>query len=173
MEIVKAQKSDIESIAKIYENILDCEETGQATTGWIRNVYPTEKTAEAALNRDDLFVMRDGSEIVAAAIINQIQVDEYKMAAWKHDAKSEEVMVLHCLSVDPQKKGKGYGRAFVNFYENYAQKHHCKYLRMDTNAINTRARDLYHSLGYEEIGIVECVFNGIPNVQLVCLEKAL
>lgn len=26
-------------------------------------------------------------------------------------------------------------------------------------------------LGYEEVGIVPCVFNGIPNVQLVCLEK--
>ena len=44
---------------------------------------------------------------------------------------------------------------------------------MDTNVKNTRARKLYHTLGYEEVGIVQCIFNGIPNVQLVCLEKYL
>ena len=35
------------------------------------------------------------------------------------------------------------------------------------------ARAMYQKLGYEERGIVPCVFNGIPGVQLVCLEKYL
>lgn len=43
---------------------------------------------------------------------------------------------------------------------------------MDTNAKNTAARGFYKKLGYSEIGIVPCVFNGIPDVQLVLLEKA-
>ena len=42
---------------------------------------------------------------------------------------------------------------------------------MDTNARNTRARALYKKLGYEEIAIVPCQFNGIDGVQLVLLEK--
>ena len=67
----------------------------------------------------------------------------------------------------------GYGKTFVAFYENYAKRHNCIALRMDTNARNTRARSLYRKLGYEEIGIVKCIFNGIPDVQLVCLEKYL
>lgn len=46
-----------------------------------------------------------------------------------------------------------------------------KELRMDTNMINQRARKMYHNLGYQEVDIVPCVFNGIPDVQLVCLEK--
>ena len=49
--------------------------------------------------------------------------------------------------------------------------HECVALRMDTNARNASARKLYHKLGYEEIGIVACIFNGIPDVQLVCLGK--
>lgn len=77
-------------------------------------------------------------------------------------------MVLHALAVDPLEKGKGCGRAFVTFYEDYAKQHGCIALRMD---INTRARNLYQRLGYEEIGNVESNFNGIPNVRLVCLEK--
>ena len=173
MEIREATKNDIDSIEKIYENIHNEEENGLTTIGWIRNIYPTRKTAEDALTRKDLFVIEDEGKIIAAAVINQIQVDEYKYAPWKHSAKENEIMVLHCLVVDPYQKGKGYGKAFVPFYENYAKEHGCIALRMDTNVRNTTARNLYQKLGYEEIGIVKCVFNGIPNVQLVCLEKYL
>ena len=30
----------------------------------------------------------------------------------------------------------------------------------------------HHRLGYTESGVADCVFNGIENVHLVCLEKA-
>ena len=66
---------------------------------------------------------------------------------------------------------KGYGKAFVSFYEEYAKQHNCRKLCMDTNMINQRDRKMYHNLGYQEVDIVPCVFNGIPDVQLVCLEK--
>lgn len=173
MEIRKAVAKDIDGIEKIYEAIHDGEEKGLSTVGWIRGVYPTRKTAEDALARQDLFVMEENGGIVAVAVINQIQVEEYKYASWKHAAKNEEIMVLHGLAVDPGQKGKGYGRAFVAFYENYAKDHGCPALRMDTNVRNERARGLYKKLGYKEIGIVKCIFNGIPDVQLVCLEKYL
>lgn len=171
IKIRKAEKNDLDRIEQIYDRIHDEEEKGLTTTGWIRNIYPTRKTAEEALGRNDLFVMTDEDNIVAAAVINQIQVDEYKYAEWKHHVKDTEVMVLHGLAVDPFKKGKGYGRAFIAYYENYARQNGCAALRTDTNARNTRARSLYQKLGYKETGIVKCVFNGIPNVQLVCLEK--
>ena len=46
-------------------------------------------------------------------------------------------------------------------------------LRLDTNERNDRAREMYRKLGYKEIGIVPTVFNGIPNVNLVLLEKRI
>ena len=82
-------------------------------------------------------------------------------------------MVLHTLVVSPTIENRGYGRAFVSFYEDFARKHGCSYLRMDTNQKNTRARQFYKKLGYREVGIVPCTFNGIIGVQLVCLEKKL
>lgn len=173
MEIRRAELKDIDAIERIYENIHDEEESGISTIGWIRNVYPVRKTAEDALDRNDLFVMTDEDNVTAAAIINQIQVAEYKYAAWKKAARAGEVMVLHALAVDPFQKNKGYGKAFVAFYEKYAAEQGCIELRMDTNSRNARARSLYKHLGYEEVGLVKCVFNGIPDVQLVCLEKYL
>ena len=174
LEIRRGTKEDIAQVAAIYDHILTEEEEGRAVIGWIRGVYPTENTAKEAVKNDDLFVMTDAGRIVAAARINQVQVSEYADANWKYqDILPEQVMVLHTLVVDPGQCGKGYGSAFVKFYEDYAKEHNCPYLRMDTNAKNQAARKLYARLGYWEADIVPCVFNGIPGVQLVCLEKTV
>ena len=82
-------------------------------------------------------------------------------------------MVLNTLVIDPSKNGKGYGRAFIKFYEEYALKKNCKYLRIDTNEKNKMVRGIYKSLGYEEIEIIPCIFNGIEGVNLVLIEKSL
>ena len=95
----------------------------------------------------------------------------FSQCTWRLDAPPELVLVLHTLVVDPTVKGKGYGTAFVAFYEQLARETDRPYLRIDTNARNTPARALYKKLGYTEAGIVAGTFNGIPNVQLVCLEK--
>lgn len=69
--------------------------------------------------------------------------------------------------------GDIYGRAFVAFYEDLARDQGMKALRMDTNALNQRARAMYRKLGYREVGQVPTVFNGIDGVMLVLLEKSL
>lgn len=171
MNIRKANASDLNGIEKIYDDIHNAEESGEQTIGWIRDVYPVRATAEAALKRDDLFVLEDGGELLGTAIINKIQVDVYKDGKWEYEATDDEVCVLHTLVISPYAKGRGCGRAFVKFYEDYAIQHGCHELRIDTNERNSAARAMYKKLGYKEIGIVPTVFNGIPDVMLVMLEK--
>lgn len=172
--IRKATLADIPSIAAIYDHIHDSEEQGRSTVGWIRGVYPTADTARTAIEADDMFVLEQEGIVAAAARINQEQVPVYAEVPWRYpDVPDRQVMVLHTLVVEPACSGKGYGTAFVRFYEDYAREHGCPYLRMDTNARNRTARKMYAGLGYWEAGIMPCVFNGIPDVQLVCLEKKL
>ena len=171
MLIRKATADDISAIEKIYLDTHSAEERGETTTCWIRGVYPTRKTAEDALLRDDLFVMEDNGRIVGTAVINQIQMDVYPLGNWQFDVPEDKITVLHTLIISPSEKGKGYGRNFVSFYENYAKETGCPFLRMDTNEKNIKARELYKKLGYAEIGIVPCVFHGIENVMMVLLEK--
>lgn len=174
MSIRKGTLADIPRVAAIYDRILTEEEAGRAVIGWIRGVYPTERTALDSLNAGTLFVLERDGVIAAAAKIDQTQVPEYADAPWRYpDAPPEQVMVLHTLVVDPAFAGQGCGTEFVRFYEQYALEHGCPYLRMDTNARNAAARRLYARLGYREAGVVPCVFNGIPDVRLVCLEKRL
>lgn len=169
----KATMEDVERIAEIYDEIHLENEAGRMTTGWIRGVYPSEETAEASVRCGDMFVEEENGSIVAAARINQEQVAEYAKADWQYDAPQNQVMVLHTLVVSPKERGKGYGTRFVSYYESHARDQGCCYLRMDTNLHNSGARALYKKLGYQEVSVVPCEFNGIPDVQLVCLEKKL
>ncbi len=175
MSVIRSGRyEDISQVVKIYDRILTDEENGIERTGWVRGVYPTEETAVESLKAGALFVLTKDEVVVAAAKIDQVQLEEYKNVSWEHgDIPADQVMVLHTLVVDPAFSGKGCGVEFVKFYERYALENHCYYLRMDTNAKNTAARTLYKKMGYREAGIVASVFNGIPDIQLVCLEKSL
>lgn len=169
----KATPNDIDTITAIYDTIHTEEEAGRTTTGWIRHIYPTRETALQAIDLGDMFVMEENGTVVACGRINGEQVDCYTEGHWQYEAQPEEVMVLHTLVVDPSVNHKGYGTAFLQFYESYAKEHNCPYLRIDTNERNLRARAFYRKHGYKEVGTVPCVFNGIPGVGLVLLEKKL
>ena len=58
MEITirKADAADLDAVVRVYEHVHDAEEAGPAQVGWVRGVYPVRSTAEAALERGDLFV---------------------------------------------------------------------------------------------------------------------
>ena len=172
--IRKASPDDLRAISDIYDEIHSREEQGLTSIGWIRGIYPTEETARNAIECGELFVETVDGRVIGAAIINQKQVDVYSEGNWQYPAQdNNEVMVLHTLVISPSESGKGYGRKFVGFYEQYALSKGCHYLRMDTNARNEAARAMYRKLGYREIGIVPTVFNGIEGVQLVLLEKKI
>ena len=81
--------------------------------------------------------------------------------------------MLHTLAVSTGAAGKGLGTSFVRFYEAEARRRGCPFLRMDTSSGNFRALALYRRLGYREVGSVLCRFNGLPDVELVGLEKTL
>ena len=173
MIVRKATQADIDAVAKIYEEIIDGQQSGKFTSGWEKGVYPVKSTAQNAFEKEWLFVAEDNGIIVASAIINQYQGPIYEKATWEFAAEEHEVMVLHTLVVNPSCIKGGIGTKMVAFYEEYAKQHNCFELRMDTNANNHIARRLYKRLGYKEVSVVPCVFNGIEGVNLVCLEKHL
>ena len=173
MLIRKATAADTAAIVALFDAIHAEEEAGRTTTGWIKGVYPTVKVVETGLSKSDLYVLENEGVIVATARINAEQVDCYFGAPWAYEALPAQVLVMHTLVVDPTQKSKGYGSAFVAYYEAEARRRGCTVVRIDTNARNETARRLYAHLGYREAGIVPTVFNGIPGVGLVLLEKKL
>jgi len=172
--IRKAKIEDINDVVSIYDDVHSREESGEVTTGWLRDIYPTGETAKTSLARGDLFVQSDeAGEIIGTAIINKQQVDCYVNGNWKYDADDDEIMVIHTLVIKGDSAGQGRGSEFLNYYETYAKDNGCRYLRLDTNARNMAARSFYKRHGYWEVGTTPTVFNGIPGVDLVLIEKAL
>ncbi len=168
-----ANAQDVAAIARIYDQIHTGEEAGPKQIGWIRSVYPTEETARQAVEAGEMYVLEKDGIIAASGKINKEQMPAYAEVEWLHQAEAEQVLVLHTLVVSPCEQGKGYGSRFVAEYEAMALGMGCTVLRIDTNAINLNARRMYKKLGYREAGIIPCVFCGIPNVDLVCLEKKI
>ena len=173
VEFREAEEKDIEKIVQIYDDIHSAEENGLFEIGWVRYIYPVKATAEAALSRGDLFVLEDNGKICGSAVINKIQAPEYRFGNWRFDVPDDCVTVLHTLVISPKEAGKGYGKQFVAFYERFAESNNAPFLRIDTNEKNHRARAMYKKLGYTEVGIVKCQFNGIKDIGLVLLEKCL
>lgn len=173
MLIRKANKADLQGIVDLYSDVHTAEEQGRLTTGWVREIYPVAATAEEALSRDDIFVEEEDGKIVGTGIINQTQLGAYAEGDWQYDAEPEEVMVLHTLAIEPFVMHKGYGRRFMEFFEEYAAGRGCRYLRIDTNERNAGARAFYKRLGYAEVGVFPWNLGGIPGVRLVLLEKRI
>lgn len=173
-QIRLANPQDVDAAAAIYESIHDAEERGDADIGWVRGVYPTRQTAADAQKKGELYVLETADGFVAgAAILNRQQHPAYAKGQWLYPAAAQDVLVLHTLVIHPREKGKGFGRAFVAYYEALAAKIGCTALRLDTNAKNTVARALYRQCGYREAGVVPTTFHEIDGVQLVLLEKPI
>ena len=129
MNIRPATEADLDAVERIYDAIHTQEEAGHAEIGWVRGVYPTRATAEAALRAGSLYILEDGGEIPAAAKIDQEQVEHYAQIPWTIPAADSEVLVLHTLVVSPAAARRGYGKAFVAFYEAEARRRGCRALR--------------------------------------------
>ena len=171
--IRKACKADIPAIAAIYDRLHDAEEAGKAEIGWVRGVYPTKGTAQAAFERGDLFVMEEGGKVVGAAILNQTQVPEYYGAPWEIPASDEEVMVLHTLTIDPKRAGQGLARQMIAFAEDSARKQGKTVMRFDTGTENEVSNHLYPAIGYHLADVVDTFFMGYTHRPLNLYEKKL
>ena len=120
-----------------------------------------------------------------ASFHSEKNIEPQKVIRGLNGILPRDIAVFDCAEVSPDfharysVKAKEYIYLILNssvrdpFYEKYALSRHCTVLRIDTNAINSAARRLYAKLGYREADIVPCAFNGIPDVNLVLLEKKL
>lgn len=172
--IRKAVVKDLDEVEAIYHEVLDFEAKNGSYTNWQKGLYPTKMDAEKALREGTLFVGQDETgRIYGSVVLNHIQPKEYANIPWGIPAEDDDVLVIHTLCISPNSSGKGYGKEFVAFAEEYACKRRCKVMRLDTYEGNQPAIGLYSHLGYKLAG--KCLFH-FQNViweNLVCMEKGL
>ena len=111
--IRKATAADIDRCAEIYEAHLTNEANGKNWSNWRLGLYPVRATAENALAHDWLWVGEDEKGIFGCVILNQNQAEEYKKMDWHWEAADDEVLVIHTLVIDPNRRGEGKASEFL------------------------------------------------------------
>ena len=147
--IRKAAIDDIELIEDSYNEHFKYELEHGAYTIFKKDIYPTRKDAEKAVELGALYVYEENNNILGTIIVNQIQPTEYAKIPWKQNLTNDEVMVVHLLMVRPSMKGKGIASALIQYAIELAGSHSCKALRLDTGSQNIPAVTLYKNLGFE------------------------
>jgi ribosomal protein S18 acetylase RimI-like enzyme len=66
----------------------------------------------------------------------------------------EEPAFVYDVEVDPDQRGRGYGRAIMVAAETYSIDHGARRIRLHVFGANTVARSLYESLGYDVTNVV-------------------
>ena len=171
--IRKGTAEDVPAVAAVYAAYLQYEGAHGTTTGWQAGVYPTAVVAEKAAAQGTLFVLEEGGVVGAAMILNHVQAPEYASAVWQYSAPPESTLVLHTLCIAPNLARRGYGRAMVQYAEDWAVRTRCTVVRLDTWMHNTPARSLYEDLGYRLAGSSPAKLNGQIPLELVFYEKAV
>ena len=67
----RAESAEFEEIRNFYWKLIDSFDTAQYGPGWKKGVYPSDVDLKAALGTGELYVLDDGENIAAAAVINR------------------------------------------------------------------------------------------------------
>lgn len=172
--IRKAQQKDLHEVEAIYDDVLAHEAANGSYTNWQKGLYPTRADAEKAFSEGTLFVGEDETgRLYGCVILNHLQPKEYANISWRILAEGDEVLVIHTLCIRTDCSGRGYGKAFVEFSQEYARKLKCKTIRLDTYEGNLPAVQLYSYLGYGLVGTCLFHFQNVIWETLVCMDKDL
>lgn len=169
--IRKAIPADLPAIAAIYDAIHDLEARGDIVVGWQRDVYPTADTAREAVDLGEMYVLEDRGDVVASGRINARQMPAYAQVKWRCAAPDDKVLVLHTLTVDPSRQGRGFARQFLRFYEDLARQRGCAALRIDTNARNAAARAMYQGTATSNAALFPAPSTAFPGSASCVLRK--
>ena len=106
----KAVKDDFDNIKSLYWELIDQEQGDPSFPHWKKGIHPSDEMLHNSIGKEELYVLADGSEIAACAIVNGEKVDGYSDVPWQID--SDEVMVVHVLAVHPEQRGTSRQRHF-------------------------------------------------------------
>lgn len=166
MTIRKATTADIDAIMAC---IADAQQLLKScgVDQW-QDGYPTAEIIENDIARGESFVVTEGEDVVATAVISFAGEPTYKRieGEWKNN---NPYAVIHRLAVRNTSYGKGYAKAVFNYAELLCSKCKISDLRVDTHADNHIMQRLLEQLGYKYCGVITL----LSGAKRIALQKSL
>jgi GNAT superfamily N-acetyltransferase len=172
MKYEKASLEDLSEVIALYNN---CKsyllKNGIYQWGEWGDYYPNSEYLRNSILDKEMFVLKNGSKIIGAVILDEKQSKEWENIDWiNSDGKT---LVIHALVIDPIHQNKGFGKVLLLFCEQYAKDNKYLSIRLDSFKKNDISNRLYQSNGYKNLGTV--IFDMKPenNKEYYCYEKIL
>jgi len=150
MRFVKAQPTQFEEIFQLYQEVTQWM-NDQGLYQW-HDEYPQPEDIQKDIDQGHMHVLMDGSEIVAAVVLDQIQDPEYEQISWQD--RSNRFLVIHRLCVSLHRQGEGISKLLLEEVEAWAKENGYTSIRLDTMQSNEIAMNLYESQGYQQRGVL-------------------
>jgi len=112
--------------------------------------YPSRKAFEQDIKRDELYVLRKGSDLIGSIVVSTLMDEEYESVKWL--TPNTKNYYLHRLGVHPEFQGQGLAQQLMDFAENHAKEQKALSVRLDTFSQNQRNQKFYKQRGYQRLG---------------------
>ncbi|MDD3478160.1 MAG: GNAT family N-acetyltransferase [Candidatus Izemoplasmatales bacterium] len=150
--ITKAQPNDLEAIAAIARRVVvDLHASG--IDQW-SDIYPLQEHFQKDMDRDGLFVYKDGNRILGSISILPQNDPFYKDITWL----KESSLVVHRLMVDPIAMKHGIGSALLQYAIDLATSRNYESIKVDTHPDNFRMQGLLLRHGFVKLEMIERMY---------------
>jgi len=115
--------------------------------------YPAIENIRRDIEREDLYYVGEGGEVLATITLNDEQDTQYQDIAW--NCKKGKILVVHRLATHPAHQGKGLAQHLMTFAEDYARENGYAAIRLDAYETNQHSQRFYRKMGYVQTGYVK------------------
>lgn len=185
-KVRRARVDEFDAVLVFYTAMIDGMRGTDFDVCWEHGVHPSPEFLRASLDASQVFVAEAEAEVdgapaaapipfAAAMVLNHEGAIGYDQVPWRVQAHLDEVLVVHVLGTLPAYHGRGYARAMVEACLDEARREGMKAVRLDTFPFNTRARSLYESCGFVDVGTFALAYDNVDEgaAQFVMYERAL
>ncbi|SDI49363.1 GNAT family N-acetyltransferase [Natribacillus halophilus] len=146
--IRQASNEDIEAIMAIASKAVQVM-NAEGSDQWNES-YPTVEHFLQDIEEHTLFVMENDQRTVGFITIDQDIPQRFEHLSWSYP--DHEAGTFHRLAVDPAVRNIGVAAELIRFAEAKCQDEGLKAMKIDTYALNKKARHLFERLGYNLVG---------------------
>lgn len=170
-ELAKAE--DKASIIRLYESAIEKVNITSVKLGWNINTYPDEIFIDSAITNNEMYVLRDGEDIIAAGVVNHRVNPEYDDVEWEVKGPKERIATIHALAVTPDKQGCGVGKSFLKDIDDICRADGDAAIHLDVIDTNIPAYKMYIGDGYNEVSCIKMYYEVVGTREFWMMEKVL